>query len=258
MKVPRSTEQPRVPAGHCAEPGLCRAYAQLSPLALQTCPPTTQPRTQSAPQSPYMAVAVADGDARLAEAVAGAVLARYAGLPKNGKPGPTEWTILAGLAASRPHGGGGAGAGERDDAAAEVAVVALATGSKCLSASKLRPDGRALHDSHAEVLARRSLVHFLQTQLLLLSELGEDAAAASDDCILEWARPDAPGPRPAARLTSVIHDERHPSKVVDPRRIVQVDQDTPRNHCCQEAPTAACRLGRELCVRAAWRTRAQR
>ena len=57
-----------------------------------------------------MAVAVADGDARLAEAVAGAVLARYAGLPKNGKPGPTEWTILAGLAASRPHGGGGAGA----------------------------------------------------------------------------------------------------------------------------------------------------
>ena len=41
MKVPRSTEQPRVPAGHCAEPGLCRAYAQLSPLALQTSHPTT-------------------------------------------------------------------------------------------------------------------------------------------------------------------------------------------------------------------------
>ena len=114
----------------------------------------------------------------LAEAVARAVLAKFAELPKNGKPSPTEWTILAGLAASRPAGGG-----------EEVAVVALATGSKCLGAGKLRPDGRALHDSHAEVLARRSLVHFLQTQLLLLSELGE-AAAANDDCILQWA----PGP----------------------------------------------------------------
>jgi tRNA-specific adenosine deaminase 1 len=111
----------------------------------------------------------------LAEAVAQAVLAKYAELPKNGKPSPTEWTILAGLAASRPAGGG-----------EEVAVVALATGSKCLGAGKLRPDGRALHDSHAEVLARRSLVHFLQTQLLLLSELGE-ASAANDDCILQWA-----------------------------------------------------------------------
>ena len=111
----------------------------------------------------------------LAEAVARAVLAKYAELPKNGKPSPTEWTILSGLAASRAAGGG-----------EEVAVVALATGSKCLGAGKLRPDGRALHDSHAEVLARRSFVHFLQTQLLLLSELGE-ASAANDDCILQWA-----------------------------------------------------------------------
>ena len=82
---------------------------------------------------------------RLAEAVAAAVLAKYAELPKNGKPNPAEWTILAGLVASRPQG---------DDVA--VSVLALATGSKCLSASGLRSDGRALNDSHAEVLARRS------------------------------------------------------------------------------------------------------
>ena len=168
-----------------------------------------------------------DGDTAFAEAVARAVLAQYAGLPKNGKPGPTEWTILAGMAASRPLGGGGAGS------RAEVAVVALATGSKCLSASKLRPDGRALQDSHAEVLARRSLVHFLQTQLLLLSELGEDAAAASEDCILEWARPEAPGPRPAARLT------RWPASLL------------------VLPGSSFSALGRELSVRAACRIRAQ-
>jgi len=41
----------------------------------------------------------------VADAVAGAVLAKYSELPKNGKPGPTEWTILAGFAATRPSSG---------------------------------------------------------------------------------------------------------------------------------------------------------
>lgn len=38
----------------------------------------------------------------VADAVACAILAKYGELPKNGKPSPTEWTILAGLAATRP------------------------------------------------------------------------------------------------------------------------------------------------------------
>ena len=124
----------------------------------------------------------------LADSVAHAVLAQYAQLPKNGKPSPTEWTILAGLAASRP-----ASPACNDGAVTEeVAVVAVATGSKCISASKLRPDGRALHDSHAEVLARRSFIHFLQAQLLLLAN--SDGSTTGDDCILEWALfDDAPG-----------------------------------------------------------------
>ena len=112
----------------------------------------------------------------LGDAVAAAVLSKYSALPKNGKPSATEWTILAGLVASR---------GE------QVAVVALATGSKCLSASKLRPDGRALNDSHAEVLTRRSFIHFLQAQLRLLHE--GSASAADDCCLLQWL--DAPGRR---------------------------------------------------------------
>lgn len=130
---------------------------------------------------------------RLADAVAGVVMAKYGELPKNGKPSPTEWTILAGLAASRPSVRGLAGAGAvaaGHDADKEVAVIALGTGSKCLSASKLRKDGRALNDSHAEVLARRSFIHFLQTQLLLLVSLGE-VPKTDDNCILQWL--DAPG-----------------------------------------------------------------
>ena len=71
----------------------------------------------------------------LGDAVAAAVLSKYSALPKNGKPSATEWTILAGLVASR---------GE------QVAVVALATGSKCLSASKLRPDEHRLHERRAD------------------------------------------------------------------------------------------------------------
>lgn len=40
-------------------------------------------------------------------------------------------------------------------------LVSLATGSKCLPQSRLPPLGDALHDSHAEVLARRGLIKWL-------------------------------------------------------------------------------------------------
>jgi len=86
-----------------------------------------------------------------------------------------------------------------------VAVLALATGSKCLGASKLRKDGRALNDSHAEVLARRSFIHFLQTQLLLLNDRGE-AATSDDDCILEWVH--APGSHGVFDFVLRLHTSR--------------------------------------------------
>ena len=119
-------------------------------------------------------------DQRLADAIAGAVVAKYSELPKNGKPSSTEWTILAGIVASRPR-----RASEATGDDHELTVVALATGNKGLCYSKLRKDGRALNDSHAEVLARRSLIHFLQTQLMLLVSQGS-GAATDDNCILQW------------------------------------------------------------------------
>ena len=90
----------------------------------------------------------------LADAVASAVLRRYASLPKHGKPQPGEYTLLAGFAVT-------------DDAVPDAPprVVALGTGTKCLPASSRCPRGEALSDSHAEVIARRAFVRFLYDEL---------------------------------------------------------------------------------------------
>lgn len=114
----------------------------------------------------------------LARRVARAVLDQYAGLPRNGKPGPGEWTILAGIVASRETEGGGE---------LELAVVSLGTGSKCLGPSKMKQGGRLINDSHGEVLARRGLVSLLLDELKQLLPVGEaagrnHAAEGGDDC----------------------------------------------------------------------------
>ncbi|KAG8751682.1 hypothetical protein FRC12_012309 [Ceratobasidium sp. 428] len=44
--------------------------------------------------------------------------------------------------------------------------ISLATGSKCLPANKLPKLGNALHDSHAEVLARRAAIRWLYQEIL--------------------------------------------------------------------------------------------
>ena len=78
--------------------------------------------------------------------IAALVHQQYARLPKTGKPQAGEWTVLAGIVLvsplSSPH------------------VIALGTGTKCLTASQIGADahGECLHDSHAEVCARRALL----------------------------------------------------------------------------------------------------
>lgn len=53
-----------------------------------------------------------------------------------------------------------------------IKVVALATGAKCLPTSSYASNGDALHDSHAEVLARRALRHWLSEELKRTSQNG--------------------------------------------------------------------------------------
>ncbi|XP_069491561.1 tRNA-specific adenosine deaminase 1 [Ambystoma mexicanum] len=90
-------------------------------------------------------------------------------LPKKGMPDPKrEWTLLAAVVQveSRP---------ECDHSRENQAgynevlteVVAMGTGTKCIGQSKMSKDGDALHDSHAEVIAKRGFQRYLLHQLSL-------------------------------------------------------------------------------------------
>eukprot|EP00962_Isochrysis_galbana_P031982 scaffold10469_cov118-Isochrysis_galbana.AAC.10 len=98
------------------------------------------------------------------DAIATAVHAQYSRLGPTGKPQGGEWTVLAGILLAGPSG---------------VRVVALGTGTKCLPASSIAADsaGWRLHDSHAEVCARRAFRLFLLAQIRLhSSEVGPAAS----------------------------------------------------------------------------------
>ena len=76
-----------------------------------------------------------------AAAVRLAVLDAYAALPATGKPQAGEWSVLAGIALR--------------SASDALEVVALGTGTKCLTAKAIAAErgGGCLHDGHAEVCA---------------------------------------------------------------------------------------------------------
>uniref|UniRef100_A0A2H1VND2 tRNA-specific adenosine deaminase 1 n=1 Tax=Spodoptera frugiperda TaxID=7108 RepID=A0A2H1VND2_SPOFR len=72
----------------------------------------------------------------------------YDSLPKNGKPIDKEWTVLSCFI-------------EYNTATEKIEVVSLGTGSKCVGASKMTPNGSILNDSHAEIFARRGFLLYL-------------------------------------------------------------------------------------------------
>jgi hypothetical protein len=80
----------------------------------------------------------------VAPEIARACVERYSSLPTTGKPSAHEWTVLAGIVLV-----------EGDGAAAELHVVALGTGTKCLAQSVEDGDaaGLRVRDGHAERLA---------------------------------------------------------------------------------------------------------
>lgn len=109
-----------------------------------------------------------DGTERrfVADHIAACCLSVYDGLPKKGaKPGVRsdgrwEWTILAGAVLQNGQ---------------ELHCISLATGVKVLPYQSLSKHGDLLHDSHAEVLARRGARTWLLKRLAL--EVGNDEEA---------------------------------------------------------------------------------
>ncbi|CAG9857324.1 unnamed protein product [Phyllotreta striolata] len=74
----------------------------------------------------------------------------FENLPKTGKPGSQEWTVLSGIVR---------------ELEGNLAVVALGTGSKCIGRSKMSKNGDILNDSHAEIICKRSFIRYIYSQL---------------------------------------------------------------------------------------------
>ena len=86
---------------------------------------------------------------RTSDRICSTAHAAFENLPR-GRPQLHEWTVLAAFVAL-----------VRRGAVEDTAVIALATGNKCIGVRDMRDDGSVLNDSHAETLARRALKYYL-------------------------------------------------------------------------------------------------
>mgnify|MGYP001289499481 CR=1 FL=1 len=89
----------------------------------------------------------------------------YRKLKRHGKPcSKREWTVLATIC-------------RFDVKTSNIEVVAMATGTKAIGASKLREDGCILRDTHAEILCRRAFRRYLLDRLEIFFKNGKEKDA---------------------------------------------------------------------------------
>ncbi|CAO3613235.1 unnamed protein product [Cunninghamella blakesleeana] len=105
----------------------------------------------------------------LANKIAKETLTAFDKLSKNGKPQlyatKAEWTILASIVAVYFD-------YERNDH--NIKIISMGTGLKCLPLSKLDQQGELIHDSHAEVIAKRGFIKYLLQNSETLFEYNEN------------------------------------------------------------------------------------
>ena len=76
--------------------------------------------------------------------------------PLKSKPTGNEWTTLAAIILTKPN--------------KVNKILCMATGTKCLAEKQLPVDGCLVHDSHAEILARRCLIRYLFNEMIKLNQ----------------------------------------------------------------------------------------
>jgi tRNA-specific adenosine deaminase 1 len=76
-------------------------------------------------------------------------------VPEKNKPKKNEWTNLAAIVLQI----------KLNDESFDFKVVSMATGSKCLAEKDLPINGSLIHDSHAEILARRCFIRFVYNEI---------------------------------------------------------------------------------------------
>lgn len=91
----------------------------------------------------------------LSDSVARATLSLYSAL-KFRPANPAQYKILSSFTLVHRSG--------------TIAPISLATGSKCLPATRLSANGDAVHDSHAEVLSRRGAIRWFMEEICRSTE----------------------------------------------------------------------------------------
>uniref|UniRef100_A0A8C9QIZ4 Adenosine deaminase RNA specific B1 n=1 Tax=Spermophilus dauricus TaxID=99837 RepID=A0A8C9QIZ4_SPEDA len=96
----------------------------------------------------------------LADAVSRLVLGKFSDLTDNFSSPHARRKVLAGVVMTT--------------GVKEAGVISVSTGTKCINGEYMSDRGLALNDCHAEIIARRSLLRFLYTQLELYLNSKED------------------------------------------------------------------------------------